>query len=73
MSKIRFLNTTLILGFSLILNSLFAQNSTEITVDELKSHIYYLADDSLKGRKPGTPEAKISAEYIKTNSNRLDW
>lgn len=47
------------------MNSLFSQNSTEITVDDLKSHIYFLADDSLKGRKPGTPEAKISAEYIR--------
>ncbi len=36
----------------------------EITVNELREHIGFLASDSLKGRKPGTPESKIAAEYI---------
>lgn len=31
----------------------------------LKKHIEYLASDSLKGRKPGTAEGKLAAEYIK--------
>lgn len=41
-----------------------AQNSTEITVDELKAHVGFLASDSLKGRKPGTPEGEVAARYI---------
>ncbi len=42
-----------------------AQTVTEITVDELTDHVNFLASDSLKGRKPGTPEGKIAAEYIR--------
>lgn len=36
----------------------------EITKEELYGHIEFLASDSLKGRLPGTPEDKITAEYI---------
>lgn len=50
----------LIFGFGLS-----AQNNPEITIQELKDHIYYLASDSLKGRKPGTPESIMAAEYIR--------
>ena len=46
---------------------LFAQLETEITVKELEEHVYFLASDSLKGRKPGTAESKIAAEYIRDN------
>ncbi|MFA5417357.1 MAG: M20/M25/M40 family metallo-hydrolase [Bacteroidales bacterium] len=42
-----------------------AQTSPDITVTDLKQHIYFLASDSLKGRKPGTPEAKVAADYIR--------
>jgi aminopeptidase YwaD len=31
----------------------------------VRSHINYLASDSLKGRKTGTPEALAAAEYIR--------
>ena len=41
------------------------QQQDDITVDELKEHVYFLASDSLKGRKPGTPESKVAAEYIR--------
>ncbi len=37
----------------------------EITVEELKEHLFILASDSLKGRKTGTAEGKIAANYIK--------
>lgn len=45
----------------------FAQDdvSEEIRIDELRTHIEYLASDSLKGRKPGTPEDLLAAEYIR--------
>ena len=38
----------------------------EITTDEIKEHITFLASDSLKGRKPGTAEGKVAAQYIAT-------
>ena len=43
----------------------FSANQDEITIPELKNHITFLASDSLKGRKPGTLEGKIAAEYIR--------
>lgn len=42
-----------------------AQTNPDVTVSELKEHIYFLASDSLKGRKPGTDGGKIAAEYIR--------
>ncbi len=36
----------------------------EISAPELKRHIEFLASDSLKGRKPGTPEINVAAGYI---------
>lgn len=40
-------------------------DSEEITVPELYEHVAFLASDSLKGRKPGTEEGRIAAEYIR--------
>jgi len=41
---------------------LYAQ---DITVDELKDDIYFLASDSLKGRQAGSPEGFIAAGFIR--------
>ncbi|MBA4410919.1 MAG: hypothetical protein C0397_16030 [Odoribacter sp.] len=38
--------------------------SPEVTVDELKKHINYLASEDLKGRRTGTPGDSLAAEYI---------
>lgn len=35
-----------------------------ITSKELKEYVGFLASDSLKGRKPGTPEIDVAARYI---------
>jgi hypothetical protein len=43
----------------------FSQRNPEITAKELKTDVYFLASDSLKGRKPGTKEADIAANYIR--------
>jgi aminopeptidase YwaD len=53
--------------FLLLINSIvaFSQRSPEITPKDLKSDIYYLSSDSLKGRKPGTRGADLAAEYIR--------
>jgi len=45
--------------------NLFAQYNPEITVADLQKQIGYLASDSLKGRKPGTPEDALAAAYIR--------
>jgi Predicted aminopeptidases len=37
----------------------------EVTIDELKAHISYLASDALKGRKTGTEGDSLAAEYIR--------
>lgn len=47
----------------------FAQSEKELveaTVNKetIKGHIYFLADDLLKGRETGTPENKIAASYL---------
>lgn len=47
----------------------------EITATDLKQHVYFLADDSLQGRKPGSAGSKLAAEYVlenfKNNKMRL--
>lgn len=42
----------------------FSQSSTDISVENLKKHVSFLASDSLYGRKPGTLYDSISADYI---------
>jgi hypothetical protein len=49
----------------LLANTAIGQRNPEITAKELKTDIYFLASDSLKGRKPGTKEADIAANYIR--------
>ncbi len=60
MKKLTFILTALVIT---LLS--FAQDNPEITVKEIYEHIRFLASDSLKGRKPGTPEGKVAAEYIR--------
>ncbi|MBN1250846.1 MAG: M20/M25/M40 family metallo-hydrolase [Bacteroidales bacterium] len=42
-------------------------DNPDITKNELHEQISFLASDSLKGRKPGTPEDLIAAKYIADN------
>ncbi|NNM24177.1 MAG: M28 family peptidase [Flavobacteriaceae bacterium] len=49
--------------------SIFGQSEKEMvinTIDKnsIQGHIYFLADDLLKGRETGTPENKIAASYL---------
>ena len=53
----------------LVSTSIFAQSEKEkviSTVDKntIQGHIYFLADDLLKGRETGTAENKIAASYL---------
>ncbi|TSA27932.1 MAG: M20/M25/M40 family metallo-hydrolase [Bacteroidetes bacterium] len=43
------------------------QAQTGVSPEVLKKHVEFLASDSLKGRKPGTPEAGVAARYILEN------
>ncbi len=38
---------------------------TQITANEIREYVTFLASDSLKGRKPGTPEINVAATYIR--------
>lgn len=54
----------LLIAFSLS----FAQdkiNNPQITAEEIKAHLNYLASDELKGRFSGTPEERLAGDYIK--------
>ncbi|MDU0372491.1 M28 family peptidase [Hymenobacter endophyticus] len=38
----------------------------QVRPDDLKTHIQYLADDRLLGRKPGTPGYQLAVDYVTT-------
>lgn len=48
------------------------KDKTEATVSKsnIEGHIYFLADDLLKGRETGTPENKIAAAYLANTLRR---
>lgn len=58
--KIKLLITLLI--FTILQG--FSQK-VHIKTDDLKSYVTFLASDSLKGRKPGTPEFNVAADFIR--------
>ncbi len=58
--------TFLLSGLALLFSCQRIQiDNPEITSVELNEHIAYLASDSLRGRRSGTPEGKLAAEYIR--------
>ncbi len=63
----KFIN--IILPISFVFMTILSQGQDiedhEITIEELKTYLEFLASDSLKGRKPGTPEGTIAAEFIR--------
>jgi hypothetical protein len=46
------------------LYSCSSQINPDITVNELQTHLKFLAGDELKGRSPGTPEDSVLLNYI---------
>ena len=40
-------------------------------IETLKKHIYYLADDKMKGRGTGSKQAKKASEYVKNEFKKL--
>jgi aminopeptidase YwaD len=62
----KYINIMLTLFVVMLLNiSVQSQSNAEITIEELKEHITYLASDELKGRLSGTPEGLLAAKYIR--------
>jgi aminopeptidase YwaD len=63
----RFLKTSalILLAFIILSSSKVRIKSPEVTADELKKHISYLASDVLKGRKTGTEGDSLAALYIR--------
>ncbi len=60
-----FIGTALLSLGSLAQNQDQAELVTEtVSKDNIEGHIYFLADDLLKGRGTGTPELKIAASYL---------
>jgi len=59
--------TAAILLIAILFSSkaIFAQYNPEITAADLQKQIGFLASDSLKGRKPGTPEDAVTSAYIR--------
>jgi hypothetical protein len=49
----------------LISTVIFAQNNIEITAEEIKQHITYLASDELEGRMTGTGSLYEAADFLK--------
>jgi len=50
---------------ALLISSCAATKSAEVTENELKNHIEYLASDQLQGRLTGSEGDSLAAEYIK--------
>jgi aminopeptidase YwaD len=62
----KILRTTLFLiGLFFSATATQAQFNSEITTADLQKQIGFLASDSLKGRKPGTPEDAVTTAYIR--------
>lgn len=63
------LRIKLLLPLFLVAPALFAQKqklkkADKVTITNLQTHISYLADDKLEGRRAGSPGEKLAMEYI---------
>ncbi|MDZ7766868.1 MAG: hypothetical protein U5K00_21040 [Melioribacteraceae bacterium] len=54
------------LSFFLFLSAQDKSDNPEITIDEIRDHIKYLASDELEGRLAGSEGGRIAAEYLKS-------
>ena len=69
------MNKLLFLGALFGVFTLTAQTEVEkvtetVTKSDIEGHIYFLADDVLKGRATGSPELKIAASYLANSFRR---
>lgn len=69
MKKIKFLSLIFFIAFAASLQAQAPLNS-EITADEIKYHVTYLASDELEGRMTGTEALYKAADYLKYEFER---
>ena len=55
----------IIVVIGLLIASCSQKYNPEITIEDIKNNINYLASDSLKGRKPGEAGDKLAADFIR--------
>ena len=55
----------IVLFIVLLTNGIIAQNNPDVTAEEIKQHITYLASDELEGRMTGTDALYKAANYLK--------
>ncbi|MEJ8803527.1 M28 family peptidase [Pontibacter sp. H249] len=48
-----------------------AKSMKKVEPEDIKKHIWYLADDKLLGRKPGTPGYQTAVDYVIDNYKKL--
>ena len=63
---------TLGCAFTLTAQTEIEKVTENISKSEIEGHIYFLADDVLKGRATGSPELKIAASYLANCFRRYD-
>lgn len=71
MYKLRLIAVSVLI---LVGNESFAQKlkkADKVTFENLKTHIGYLADDKLEGRRAGSAGEKLAMEYISTHFEKL--
>ncbi|MCZ7601540.1 MAG: M28 family peptidase [Melioribacteraceae bacterium] len=54
-----------LLAFAIVSIAQDTSTNPDITIDELRDHLKYLASDELEGRLAGSEGGKLAAEYIK--------
>lgn len=59
------LSVLLVILFVLSIQAQNKIHNTEITPEEIKANVFYLASDAMKGRFTGSPEERIAGDYIK--------
>jgi len=61
---------TLACVFTLTAQTEIEKVTETVSKADIEGHIYFLADDLLKGRETGTPELKIAASYLANSFRR---
>ena len=61
---------TLACVFTLTAQTEIEKVTETVSKTDIEGHIYFLADDVLKGRETGTPELKIAASYLANSFRR---
>lgn len=61
---------TLACVFTLTAQTEIEKVKETVSKSDIEGHIYFLADDALKGRATGTPELKIAASYLANSFRR---